>query len=39
MRLDYYIWNNNGDKAYLRNASGTLIDSCAWGDGKGYTYC
>jgi hypothetical protein len=26
-----YIWNNTGDKAYLRSPSGTLLDSCAWG--------
>ena len=34
-----YIWNNTGDKAYLRNGSGTLMDSCAWGDGVGYLTC
>lgn len=26
----WYIWNNNGDTAYLRNAAGRLIDSCSW---------
>ncbi len=25
-----YIWNNTGDKAYLRNASGVQQDYCAW---------
>jgi len=25
-----YIWNNTSDTAYLRNASGTLKDSCAY---------
>lgn len=35
-----YVWNNTGDTAYLRNASGTLIDSCSWGSsGSGYTNC
>ena len=35
-----YIWNNTGDKAYLRNSSGTLRDSCSWGSGgPGYIYC
>ncbi|MFF0722289.1 lamin tail domain-containing protein [Micromonospora sp. NPDC003816] len=35
-----YVWNNNGDTAYLRNASGKLIDKCAWSKkGKGYTAC
>lgn len=34
-----YIWNNTGDKAYLRNSAGTLMDSCAWGSGVGYLTC
>ncbi|MEV6811533.1 lamin tail domain-containing protein [Micromonospora sp. NPDC051296] len=35
-----YIWNNTGDIAYLRNASGKLIDSCKWTKkGNGYTNC
>ncbi|MDG4794426.1 lamin tail domain-containing protein [Micromonospora sp. WMMD1082] len=35
-----YIWNNTGDTAYLRNASGKLIDKCAWTKkGKGHTNC
>jgi hypothetical protein len=34
-----YIWNNTGDKAYLRNSAGTLMDSCAWGSGIGYLTC
>jgi Lamin Tail Domain len=37
---DWYVWNNTGDKAYLRNSSGTLGDSCSWGSGgAGYIYC
>ncbi len=36
----WYVWNNTGDKAVLRNAAGTWRDSCAWGSsGPGYTYC
>ena len=35
----WYIWNNTGDKATLRNSSGTQSDTCTWGDGIGYTYC
>jgi hypothetical protein len=27
-----YIWNNTGDKAYLRNPSGAQQDYCAWTD-------
>jgi hypothetical protein len=29
-----YIWNNDRDRATLRNASGTLIDRCAYDDGS-----
>jgi Lamin Tail Domain len=35
----YYIWNNSGDTAYLRNGSGTLIDSCKWGSTGSVKYC
>jgi Lamin Tail Domain len=34
---DNYVWNNGGDTARLRNAAGTLIDTCRWtstGDGR-----
>ncbi|MFC0005470.1 lamin tail domain-containing protein [Micromonospora siamensis] len=34
-----YVWNNTGDAAYLRNASGAAIDSCSWGSSGSYTYC
>lgn len=27
----WYVWNNGGDVAYLRNSSGTTKDTCAWG--------
>jgi hypothetical protein len=37
--LSWYVWNNSGDTAYLRNGNGTLIDSCAWGSTGSYTYC
>ncbi len=30
-----YVWNNDGDTAYLRNASGTAVDYCSWGAKKG----
>ena len=33
-----YIWNNTGDTAYLRNASGTQVDSCSWGQKSGRTW-
>jgi hypothetical protein len=35
----YYVWNNTGDKAILRSSSGTLKDTCTWGDGSGIKYC
>ena len=36
----YYIWNNTGDTAYLRNAAGTTMDSCAWTTtAPGYKNC
>ena len=25
-----HIWNNTGDRATLRNASGTTLDTCSW---------
>ncbi|HWL36128.1 MAG TPA: lamin tail domain-containing protein [Frankiaceae bacterium] len=36
---DWHLWDNAGDTAYLRNASGTLMDSCRWGNGIGYIRC
>ena len=33
-----YIWNNTGDTAYLRNASGTAVDSCSWNEKSGRTW-
>jgi hypothetical protein len=35
----WYVWNNDGDKATLRNKVGKLIDRCRWGDGDGSTSC
>jgi Lamin Tail Domain len=35
----WYIWNNTGDTAYVRNGSGTLIDSCSYPGGGSYVYC
>lgn len=34
-----YIWNNSGDKAILRNSSGTTIDTCSWSGSGSYTTC
>ncbi|MFL6139194.1 MAG: lamin tail domain-containing protein [Frankiaceae bacterium] len=36
----WYVWNNTGDKATMRNAGGTYVDSCAWSSkGAGYIDC
>ncbi|GAA2153318.1 lamin tail-like protein [Humibacillus xanthopallidus] len=36
----WYVWNNTGDTAYLRNASGSTVDTCGWtSKGLGYRYC
>jgi hypothetical protein len=38
--LGYHVWNNTGDKAYLRNAAGTAMDYCAWpSNGTGSKTC
>jgi hypothetical protein len=34
-----YIWNNTGDAAYLRTASGAAADSCSWGSSGSSKYC
>lgn len=38
-RQDNYVWNNTGDKATLKAAGGTVIDTCRWGDGPGAINC
>jgi hypothetical protein len=35
----WYVWNNTGDTAYLKNASGTTVDTCAWSGGGTAKYC
>ncbi|MCP2327337.1 hypothetical protein HDA40_005844 [Hamadaea flava] len=30
--LGWYVWNNTGDAAYVRDASGRAVDSCSWGN-------
>ena len=37
--LSWYIWNNTGDSASVRHASGTLIDTCIYSGSGSYTYC
>jgi len=36
----YHVWNNTGDRAYLRTKAGTSMDTCSWTSaGPGYKYC
>ena len=35
----FYVWNNDGDRATLRDRNGRVKDSCNWGDGPGSTNC
>ncbi len=37
--VSWYVWNNSGDSAYLRNSSGTSIDGCSWKSSGTHTYC
>jgi hypothetical protein len=37
--MGWYVWNNDGDAAYVRNSSGTQIDSCTWGTVSSYKTC
>ena len=38
--LGWHVWNNTGDKAYLRTSTGAVMDYCAWtANGLGYKYC
>jgi hypothetical protein len=33
-----YIWNNDGDTAYLRKPNGTTVDTCSWKYKKNRTW-
>ena len=35
----WYVWNNTGDTAYLRDAKGYLQHSCTWGSTGFAKYC
>lgn len=38
--LAYYVWNNSGDRARLRDNKNGLVSQCSWSvDGKGYKAC
>lgn len=38
-REGYYVWNNTGDTAYLRNSNGTTVDTCAFSGAGNYRIC
>ena len=38
-KQDGYVWNNEGDKAILKNKSKTVVDTCKWGSGGSSTTC
>ena len=38
-RQGWYVWNNDGDKATLKNKAGATVDTCTWADGSGVTSC
>jgi hypothetical protein len=35
----WYVWNNSGDTAYLRDTKGSLKDSCTWSGSGSSTSC
>ncbi|MQA09971.1 MAG: lamin tail domain-containing protein [Pseudonocardiaceae bacterium] len=37
--LTWYVWNNTGDTATLRDPHGRWLDACSWGNGPGSRYC
>jgi Lamin Tail Domain len=39
MDRDWYVWNNTGDTATLKNRALDVIDRCSWGDGDGSKAC
>jgi len=38
-RSDWYIWNNTGDTAKLKNRAGTLIDRCSYSGAGDWVNC
>jgi hypothetical protein len=38
-RSDQYIWNNDGDKAILKNKAGTVKDRCSYSGAGSYVTC
>ncbi|WP_083979920.1 lamin tail domain-containing protein [Demequina salsinemoris] len=38
-RSTWYIWNNDGDVAVLKNRAGTKVDTCTWGSSGSARKC
>jgi len=38
-RQSWYVWNNDGDKAILKNSSGTKVDTCRWSGSGSVASC
>lgn len=38
-RSGWYIWNNTGDRAVLKNRAGTVVDRCQYSGGGSVAYC
>ena len=38
-RSDWYIWNNDGDTAKLKNKAKTTIDTCSYSDAGSSVNC
>jgi hypothetical protein len=36
---DWYVWNNDGDTAKLKNKAGTLIDKCSYSGAGSSVFC
>lgn len=37
--MSWYVWNNDGDTATLKNRSGTVVDRCRYDGGSRYETC
>lgn len=37
--LDYYVWNNDGDRATLLKRNGDVVDRCSYGGGGTQVMC
>jgi hypothetical protein len=35
----WYVWNNTGDRATLKNRAGTVIDRCSYSGGDTSVIC